>query len=73
MVNVINAIEETLQAQKDAIFFKDLQIEELKKKLAAAESEIADLKNEVAAAVETVEIYFANGNSASGVDEKGGE
>ena len=44
MVNVIEAIEEKLQAQKDAIFFKDLQIEELKKQLAAAEQEIAELK-----------------------------
>lgn len=49
MVNVINAIEEALQAQKDAIFFKDLQIEDLKKQLAAAEAEIEDLRQNIAA------------------------
>ena len=45
MVNVIAAIEEKLQAQKDEIFFKELQISELKKQLAAAEAEIKDLEN----------------------------
>lgn len=44
MVNVIEAIEAKLQEQKDAIFFKDLQISDLKKQLAAAEQEIAELK-----------------------------
>ena len=44
MVNVIEAIEAKLQAQKDEIFFKNLQIEDLKKQLAAAENEIAALK-----------------------------
>lgn len=39
MINVINAIEEKLQAQKDEIFFKDLQISELKKQLAEAAKE----------------------------------
>ena len=42
MVNVIAAIEEKLQAQKDEIFFKDLQISELKKKLEAAEIELEE-------------------------------
>lgn len=39
MMNVIKAIEEKLQAQKDEIFFKNLQIEELKEQLAQAEKE----------------------------------
>lgn len=47
MMNVINAIEEKLQAQKDEIFFKDLQITELKNQVAAAEQEIAALKGAV--------------------------
>lgn len=44
MTNIIEAIEAKLQEQKDAIFFKDLQIAELKEKLAAAEKENAELK-----------------------------
>ena len=44
MLNVIGAIEEKLQAQKDEIFFKDMQINDLRERLAAAEKEIADLK-----------------------------
>ena len=40
MINVINAIEEKLQAQKDDLFFKDLQIEDLKKQLTEAETEL---------------------------------
>lgn len=40
MINIINAIEEKLQAQKDDIFFKDLQIKDLKEQLAKAEKEI---------------------------------
>ena len=39
MINVINAIEEKLQAQKDDIYFKDLQIADLKNQLEAARSE----------------------------------
>ena len=41
---IIEAIEAKLQAQQDEIFFKDLQIQEFKNQLAAAENEIADLK-----------------------------
>lgn len=52
MKNVIAAIEEKLQAQKDEIFFKDLQIEDLKNKLAAAEAEIKDLESIIADSVE---------------------
>jgi hypothetical protein len=37
VINVIEAIEEKLKAQKDEIFFKDLQISELKKRLKEAE------------------------------------
>ena len=44
MKNIIEAIEERLQAQKDDIYFKELQIAELKARLAAAENEIAELK-----------------------------
>ena len=44
MLNVIEAIEAKLQAQKDDIFFKDLQINELKTQLSAAKKEIEQLK-----------------------------
>lgn len=44
MINVIEAIEKQLQAQKDEIFFKDLQITELKQQLAKAETQITKLK-----------------------------
>jgi hypothetical protein len=46
MLNVIKAIEEKLQAQKDEIFFKDLQIKDLSNRLAEAEKEIAAFKGE---------------------------
>lgn len=45
MKNVIEAIEEKLQAQKDDIYFKDLQIADLTRQLDAALAEIASLKN----------------------------
>ena len=41
---IIEAIEATLQAQKDDIFFKDMQINELRAQLGEAEKEIAALK-----------------------------
>ena len=41
---IIETIEAKLQEQKDDIFFKDLQIADLKEKLAAAEKENAALK-----------------------------
>lgn len=44
MNNVIEAIEAKLQAQKDDIFFKDLQINELREQLAAAEKQIKELR-----------------------------
>lgn len=44
MKNIINAVEEKLQAQKDEIFFKDLQISELKKQLEEAAKEIEKQK-----------------------------
>lgn len=44
MLNVIEAIEKELQAQKDAVFFKDLQIKDLKEQLAAAQDELKKLK-----------------------------
>lgn len=44
MMNVIKAIDEKLQAQKDEIFFLKLQIDDLKTKLDAAQSEIAARK-----------------------------
>lgn len=46
MKNIINAVEEKLQAQKDEIFFKDLQISELKKQLEEAAKEIEEQKGE---------------------------
>ena len=46
MINVINAIEEKLQAQKDEIFFKDLKIKELREQIVQREREIAELKGE---------------------------
>lgn len=49
MVNVIAAIEEKLQAQKDEIFFKDIEIKDLKNKLANAKAEIKDLESIIAA------------------------
>ena len=39
MINIINAIEEKLQKQKDDIFFKDLQIKDLQEQLAKLEKE----------------------------------
>ena len=39
MRNVIEAIEEKLQAQKDDIFFKKIQIDDLKKQLEKANAE----------------------------------
>ena len=44
MINVIEAIEEKLKAQKDEIFFKDLQIKELKARLKRAEETISMLE-----------------------------
>ena len=44
MINVIEAINEKLQAQKDEIFFQKLQIDELKSKLDAAQKELAAMK-----------------------------
>ena len=49
MLNVIEAIEAKLQAQKDDIFFKDLQIKDLKEQLEAAQKEIVDLTAKVEA------------------------
>ena len=43
MINIIEAIEKQLQAQKDDIFFKDLQIKDLTQKLNEAEAEKAAL------------------------------
>ena len=44
MKNIIEVIEKTLQEHKDIIFFKDLQIKELKTQLEEAEKEIAAIK-----------------------------
>jgi predicted nucleic acid-binding Zn-ribbon protein len=49
MTNVIKAIEEKLQAQKDEIFFKEIEIKDLKNQLAAAKAEIKDLESIIAA------------------------
>lgn len=47
MLNVIEAIEEKLRAQKDDIFFKDLQINELKNQLKKAEETISMLNAQI--------------------------
>lgn len=47
MINVIEAIEEKLRAQKDDIFFKDLQINELKNQLKKAEETISMLNAQI--------------------------
>ena len=44
MKNIIEAIEKELQAQKDEIFFKNVQIEDLKRQLAEASKELEELK-----------------------------
>ena len=44
MLNVIQAIEEKLQAQKDELFLKKIEIDELKRELAAAQTEIKELR-----------------------------
>lgn len=44
MMNIIEAIEKMLQAQKDDIFFKDLQIKEFKDQIERLEKELAELK-----------------------------
>lgn len=56
MINVINAIEKQLQEQKDDIFFKQLQIDNLKEKLAAANAEIEELKK-------GIKVYENSGNN----------
>jgi len=44
MINVIEAIEEKLQAQKEALHIKDLNIQALKDELEDAKKKIASLK-----------------------------
>ena len=44
MLNVIEAIERQLQAQKDDIFFKDIEIKDLKVKVAELQAENKRLK-----------------------------
>lgn len=48
MVNIIEAIDEKLQKQKDEIFCQKMRIEELTKELEAAKREIAALKGKAA-------------------------
>lgn len=45
LIEVLDAIGEKLQEQKKEIYFKDLQIADLKKALEEAEKEIESLKN----------------------------
>lgn len=47
MKNIIEAIEAKLQAQKDDIFFKDVQIKDLKERLEKAEAENAALTGKI--------------------------
>lgn len=42
MQHIINAIEERLKKQEDTIYWKDVEIDELKRKLAEAEKTIAE-------------------------------
>ena len=46
LIEVLDAIGEKLQEQKKEIFFKDLQIADLKKALEEAEKEIESLKSQ---------------------------
>ena len=48
LVSAIEALGETIGKQKDDIYFKDLQIADLREKLAAAEKEIEVLKGATA-------------------------
>lgn len=50
--NVIEAIEEKMQKQKDDLFFKDLQIKELIKQLEECEAKIKNLQSKRAAQYE---------------------
>lgn len=45
LIEVLDAIGEKLQEQKKEIYFKDLQIADLKKALEEAEKEIESLKS----------------------------
>ena len=45
---IIEAIEAKLQAQKDELFFRKIEIDDLKQQLAAANAEIENLKGEKA-------------------------
>ena len=46
LIEVLDAIGEKLQEQKKEIYFKDLQIADLKKALEEAEKEIESLKSQ---------------------------
>lgn len=48
MKNIIEVIEAKLQEQKDEIWFKDVQIKDLKAQLEKANAEIAELRNSTA-------------------------
>ena len=47
LIEVLDAIGEKLKEQKKEIYFKDLQIADLKKALEEAEKEITSLKSQV--------------------------
>ena len=59
MINVIEAIEKQLQAQKDEIFFKDVQIRDLKERLEKAEAENIELNHRIVALIKRVEAEVA--------------
>ena len=50
MTNIIEAIEKQLQAQKDDIYFQQVQIENLKKQLAEAEEDKTALLQQLSVA-----------------------
>lgn len=70
MINVIEAIEAKLQAQKDEIFFKDIQIKDLKERLEKAEAERAELTGKIETLIKRVEAEAAiKPNDVQGVTE----
>lgn len=59
MLNVIEAIEKQLQAQKDEIFFKDIQIKDLTERLEKAEAENVELHGKIGTLIKRVEAEAA--------------
>lgn len=60
MTNIIEAIEAKLQAQKDEIFFKEMQIKDLKERLETAEKEKAELMTEIELLIKRVDAQIVS-------------